>query len=153
MNDLGMLIDVSHLSDEGFWDAIKYSKAPIVASHSNARSLCNHPRNLTDEMIKALAKKGGVAGLNLYPYFINTTGIVHIDEMVAHIVHMYQTGGEDVIAIGTDFDGFDEGESEITHMGQIEQLYHAIKSNGFSERQVDKFWSGNALRLIREGMR
>ncbi len=150
MNELGMIIDVSHLSDGGFWDVLKYSKNPVVASHSNARSLCNHPRNLSDEMIKALAYKGGIAGINLYPYFINKNGKATVKDIANHVWHMYQTGGEDIIAVGTDLDGFDEGELEISHIGEIEKLYEAVKRRGLSERQMEKFWSGNAMRVINE---
>lgn len=149
MNALGMLIDVSHLSDGGFWDALKYSKAPVVASHSNCRTLCEHPRNLSDEMIKALADKGGIAGINLYPYFINKNGVARAEDIADHIVYMYQIGGEDVIAIGTDFDGFDEGEFEIAHMGEMRKLYDVVKRRGFTERQMEKFWNGNAMRVMK----
>ena len=150
MNELGMLIDVSHLSDGGFWDVLKYSKKPIVASHSNVRSLCNHPRNLSDEMIKALAEQGGIAGVNLYPYFINKNGKATVEDIADHVWHMYQTGGEDFIAVGTDFDGFDEGELEIAHIGEMGKLYHAVKRRGLTERQMEKFWSGNAMRVMQQ---
>ncbi len=148
MNELGMIIDVSHLSDGGFWDVLKYSKKPVVASHSNARRLCDHPRNLSDEMIKALANKGGIAGINLYPYFVNKSGKATVEDIADHVWHMYRTGGEDFIAVGTDFDGFDEGELEIAHIGEIEKLYAAVKRRGLSERQMEKFWSGNAMRVM-----
>ena len=150
MNQLGMIIDVSHLSDGGFWDVLKHSKKPVVASHSNARSLCNHPRNLSDEMIKALADRGGIAGINLYPYFIKKNGKATVDDIAAHVWHMYQTGGEDFVAIGTDFDGFDEGELEIVDIGEMGKLYDAVKRRGLSERQMEKFWIGNAMRVINE---
>jgi len=153
MNRLGMIIDVSHLSDDGFWDVLKYSSKPFVASHSNARALCNHPRNLSDDMIKALAEKGGVMGINFYPYFIRESGSATIENIVEHIQHIYQIGGEDVIAIGTDFDGFDEGKSEISHLGQMDVVYDAIKRQGFTERQIDKIWNRNAMRVIKDGMR
>jgi len=150
MNDLGMIIDVSHLSDGGFWDVIKHSTKPVVASHSNARVLCNHPRNLTDEMIKALAETGCVAGVNFYPYFLHESGKATTEDIAEHLWHMYQVGGEDVVAFGTDFDGFDEGELDITHMGEMNLVYNAIKKRGFSERQMDKILSGNILRVLRE---
>ncbi len=150
MNELGMIIDVSHLSDGGFWDVLKYSKKPVVASHSNARRLCEHPRNLSDEMIKALANKGGVAGINLYPYFINKSGKATVEDIADHVRHMYQTGGEDFVAIGTDFDGFDEGELEIMHIGEMGKLYDVVKKRGFTERQMEKFWSGNAMREMKQ---
>lgn len=150
MNQLGMLIDVSHLSDGGFWDVLEHSKEPVLASHSNVRALCSHPRNLSDEMIRALAKKGGIAGLNLYPYFIHESGRITLEDIAKHVVHMYRIGGEDVLSIGTDFDGFDEGISEITHMGQMEQLYEAIKKCGFTERQMEKIWCKNAMRIMKQ---
>ena len=148
MNELGMIIDVSHLSDGGFWDVVRYSSKPFVASHSNARALCNHPRNLTDEMIKALSEKGGVAGVNFYPYFLRENGKATVADIAEHLWHMYQVGGEDVVAIGTDFDGFDEGELDITHMGDMNRVYDAIEKRGFSERQIDKILNSNILRVL-----
>lgn len=148
MNELGMVIDVSHMSDGGFWDALKYSKKPVVASHSNARSLCNHPRNLSDEMIKALAEKGGVAGVNFYPYFVRENGKISAEDLADHIVHMYQVGGEDFVAIGTDFDGFDEGESDVKDIGQMRYVYDIVKQRGFTESQMEKIWFRNALRVL-----
>ena len=150
MNELGMLIDVSHLSDQGFWDVIEYSSKPIVASHSNARSICNHARNLTDEMIKALAEQGGIAGINFYPYFVRENGVSSADDLAEHVAHMYRVGGEDCIAIGTDFDGFDEGVTEIEHIGEMNLFYEAIKRKGFTERQIEKIWYQNAERLLKD---
>lgn len=150
MNELGTMIDVSHLSDGGFWDVLKHSKKPVVASHSNARALCPHPRNLTDDMIRALAEKGGVAGINFYPYFLNESGKADIDDLIRHIEHLYYVGGEEFVAIGTDFDGFDEGELDITHLGEIHYLYEALKKRKFNDSQIEKFWNKNALRVIKE---
>ena len=150
MNELGMLIDLSHMSDGGFWDVLKYSEKPVVASHSNARSLCNHPRNLSDEMIKALAEKGGVAGVNFYPYFVRENGKISAEDIADHIVHMYQVGGEDFVAIGTDFDGFDEGESDIKDIGQMNYVYDIVKKRGFTESQMEKIWCRNVLRVLKE---
>lgn len=150
MNELGMIIDVSHLSDGGFWDVLKYSKKPVIASHSNARCLCDHPRNLSDKMIKALADKGGIAGVNLYPYFINKAGKATVEDVAEHVMHMYKIGGEDFISVGTDFDGFDEGELEVSNIGEIDKLYEAVKRRGLSGRQMEKFWSRNAMRAMQE---
>lgn len=150
MNELGMLIDVSHLSDGGFWDVLKHSKKPIVASHSNARTLCPHPRNLSDDMIKALANKGGIAGVNFYPYFLNKNGKVTAEDIASHIEYIYRKGGEDVVTIGTDFDGFDEGKLGLTHIGEMGKVYDAVKRRGFTERQMEKFWSQNAMRVMKE---
>ena len=150
MNELGMIVDVSHLSDGGFWDVIKYSKKPVVASHSNARSLCPHPRNLTDEMIKALANKGGVSGINFYPIFLNGSTKSDIDDLIRHIEHMHHVGGEDFVAMGTDFDGFDDGTSCIKDIGQMDLLYDALKKRKFNDSQIEKFWYKNASRVMRE---
>ena len=150
MNELGMMIDVSHLSDGGFWDVIRHSKKPMVASHSNARTLCDHPRNLTDEMIKALAEQGGVAGVNLYPYFLHKSGKATADDIANHVWHMYQVGGENVVAYGTDFDGFDLGELDIAHMGQMNRVYESVRKRGFTERQMEKLLNGNILRVMQE---
>lgn len=150
MNDLGMIVDVSHLSDGGFWDVLKYSKKPIVASHSNARALCAHPRNLTDEMIRAMAEKGGVAGVNFYPLFVHESQKITAENLAEHVEHMYNVGGEDFVAMGTDFDGFGDGESTITNISQMNEVYDAIRKRGFTESQMDKIWSGNILRVIKE---
>lgn len=150
MNRRGMVIDVSHLSDGGFWDVIKYSKAPVVASHSNARALCPHPRNLSDEMIRVLAGKGGIAGVNFYPYFLNGKEKAGTDDLLRHIEYMYQLGGEDFIALGTDFDGFHDAVNEIDCATKLPLLYDAMQRRGFHERQMEKFCWGNAKRLIQE---
>lgn len=150
MNDLGMMVDVSHLSDGGFWDVMKYSKKPVVASHSNARALCEHPRNLTDDMIRALAECGGVSGINFYPAFLNGTAKSDIDDLVRHIEHMYYVGGEDFVAMGTDFDGFDDSVSAIGNIGEMPLLYDALKKRKFNDSQIEKFWNKNALRVIKE---
>lgn len=150
MNELGMIVDVSHLSDGGFWDVLRYSRKPVVASHSNARSLCAHPRNLSDEMIRALAGNGGVTGVNLYPYFVNILGKATAEDIAKHVTYLYNVGGEELIAMGTDFDGFGEGELELSHIGDMEKLYAAIKREGFTERQMELFWKANAMRIIKE---
>lgn len=149
MNELGMLVDVSHMSDGGFWDVLKYSKKPVVASHSNARAICNHPRNLSDEMIRALSEQGGVIGVNTYPYFVHSSGKASMELLAEHMVYIYQVGGEDVLGIGTDFDGYDEGESDFHHMGQMNDFYEVIKKRGFTERQMEKIWFQNILRVIK----
>ena len=149
MNELGMIVDVSHMSDGGFWDVLKHSKRPVVASHSNARALCNHPRNLSDEMVRALANQGGVIGMNTYPYFVHSSGIASMEKMADHMVHIYKVGGEDVLGIGTDFDGYDEGTSDFHHIGQMNEFYEVVKKRGFTERQMEKIWNQNILRVIK----
>lgn len=150
MNDLGMLVDVSHMSDGGFWDVIHTSKKPVVASHSCARSLCNHPRNLTDEMLRALGEKGGLAALNFYPAFIREDQKASKEDLAAHIKHMINVAGMDAVAIGTDFDGFEGGELEIDKTGKMSLLYHTLKKERFTEEQLEKIWFGNVMRVIKE---
>jgi len=151
MGELGMIVDVSHASDGSFWDVIKYAKGPVVASHSNCRALCNHPRNLSDEMIRALAQRGGVCGLNLYGVFLGTKNESRIDEMTAHLLHMINVGGIECAAIGTDFDGFRGMDvMEISKLSEMEKLWEALRKKGLGEQQLDKIWSQNVLRVLKE---
>ncbi len=150
MNEKRMLIDVSHLSDGGFWDVLKTSGSPIVASHSNAREICSHPRNMTDKMIKALAEKGGVIGMNFYPSFIRENGKACVEDVVTHIRHIVNVGCMASVCIGTDFDVFSGESIEIERAGQMYLLYHTLKRAGFTEGQIEKIWWKNAMRIIKE---
>lgn len=150
MNEMGMIIDVSHLSDGGFWDVVEISKCPIVASHSNAREICSHPRNLTDEMIRAIGENGGVIGINFYPRFLKTNGKAGVDDIVAHLNHIINVGGIECACIGTDFDGFSGESTEIEKMGQMHLLCDALKKNGIKENYIEKIWKENAMRIIKE---
>ncbi len=152
MNRLGMLIDVSHLSDAGFYDVAKLSKQPFIATHSNARACTPHPRNLTDDMIRLLADKGGVMGLNFESFFLNAgEPTIHssIEDMLRHLKHIRNIGGIEVMAVGTDFDGTTH-TAEIANMGEMDKLAEAMKKNGFSEEEVDHIYYKNAWRLIKE---
>ena len=149
MNDLGMLIDVSHLSDGGFRDIIELSKKPVSATHSNCRALCGHRRNLTDEMIRALANKGGVSGLNFCPDFLTEDGLqlCRIEDLCRHVLHFIAVGGEDCVGLGTDFDGI-SGTFEVGQPSEMYMLFDALGKKGLSERQIEKFAYGNVLRLM-----
>lgn len=151
MNKLGIIVDVSHLSDQGFYDVAELAVKPFVASHSNARILKEHPRNLTDGMIKMLAEKGGVAGLNFEKTFLGNAPVSRIDDMVLHIKHMCQVGGIEVVAIGSDFDGI-SSEIEIAHAGEFNKLISALEEGGFSQDEIEKICWGNALRIIKDTM-
>lgn len=153
MNETGIIVDVSHLSDGGFWDVLSKSRAPVAASHSNARAKCGHPRNLSDGMIKALAEKGGIAGVNFYPYFLNESGNASLEDISEHIMYMHKTGGEDFTAIGTDFDGFDGSPFGMENIGQTENLFSDLKKRGLTERQIEKISHLNAERLMKEVLR
>ncbi|WP_392486890.1 dipeptidase [Haloimpatiens sp. FM7315] len=149
MNRLGMIVDVSHLSDAGFYDVIKYSSKPIMASHSNSREIQNHSRNLTDDMIKALAENGGVMGLNFCNAFLSSKKIGSVGDMAKHIKHIVNVGGIDIMAVGTDFDGINN-PPEIEDIGGIYKLYEELRKQGFSEEDIDKIFYKNALRVIKE---
>ena len=149
MGELGMIVDVSHASDGTSSDVLKYAKGPVVASHSNCRAVCNHPRNLSDDMIRRLAEKGGVAGLNFYGCFLDGSNESRMDAMVEHLKHMVKVGGSEFPAIGTDFDGFDGMERmEIPDMGQMGCLARALEKAGVTTRQIEKIWSENVLRVL-----
>lgn len=152
MNELGMLIDVSHLSDGGFYDVAKTSKKPFVASHSNCRSLCNHPRNLTDDMLRILGECGGVAGVNFGPEFLDDSeGNENscVEQMSRHLQHMIRLGGIECAAIGTDFDGI-EGNLEIGSPAQMEKLFVRLKKDGLSEDQIEQIAYKNVMRVIKD---
>ena len=151
MNTMGMLIDVSHLSDGGFWDIIKLSKKPIVATHSNCRALCGHQRNLTDDMIVALAENGGVSGINFAAMFLAEHGGEHstVEDLCRHVLHFINIGGEDCVGLGTDFDGI-SGTFEIGQPTEMHLLFDSLRNKGLTERQIEKFAFGNVLRLLRD---
>lgn len=145
-----ILIDVSHLSDGGFWDLMG-TKAKVVASHSNARAVADHPRNLSDDMIRALADHGGVMGLNFCPGFLcddfgSGERCSRISDMIVMLHHVHDVGGEDVMALGTDFDGIG-GKLEIGSVDMLHLLREAMEGE-FSETVIDKFFHGNALRVL-----
>lgn len=152
MNHIGMIVDVSHLSDAGFYDVAKISKKPFVASHSNARELSPHRRNLTDDMIRIIANKGGVAGLNFAPAFLNkdiANQNSRIELMVEHLNYVKNIGGEDVLALGSDLDGV-EGKLEINSTDKMPNLFEALRKDGWSENLIEKFAYRNVSRLIKD---
>ncbi|KAB3527359.1 dipeptidase [Alkaliphilus serpentinus] len=152
MNRLGILIDVSHLSDGGFYNVAKVTKKPFIASHSNAREATPHSRNLTDDMIRILAEKGGVMGINFCGNFLNRDvhdGNSRVEDMVRHIQHIHKVGGIDVIALGSDFDGINS-IMEIKDFGEIGLLVKALERKGFNINQLEKICHGNALRVIKD---
>ncbi len=154
MERLGMIPDVSHLSDAGFWDVADNSTKPFVASHSNARAICPHARNLTDDMIRALANKGGVMGLNFCADFLiqKPAGVPNpgsIADIVAHAKHIANVGGIEVLGLGSDFDGI-ETHKELAGAQGMGKLAEALVKGGFHASEVDKIFYENVLRLYRE---
>lgn len=147
MNELGIIADVSHLSDGGFEDVYRYSKRPFIASHSNARSICPHNRNLTDDMIRKLAEKGGLAGLNFCGDFLSPDGRSTTEAMVRHIRHMMNVGGHEIVGIGTDFDGV-EDELEISGCQYIAKLPEAMDRAGFTTDEIEDVCYRNAEKFM-----
>lgn len=150
MNRLGMIVDVSHLSDGGFWDVAKHSKKPFVASHSNARKLMNHPRNLSDDMLKAIGNGGGTAGLNFYPAFVHPSLDAKAEYLGVQVRYMADKAGMDAVSIGTDFDGFTGDGQHIRSTAELPKLADVLAKEGFSQSEMEKIFYKNALRVIRE---
>lgn len=152
MNDLGIVVDVSHLNEGGFYDVARCSAKPFVATHSNAFALSPSPRNLKDDQIRILADKGGVSGLNFYGGFLNEDiddEESRVERLCDHAMYMMNKGGEDFIAIGTDFDG-GIGDLEIPSCDHMEVLFEALKKRGMTQRQFDKFTHENVERVLKE---
>ncbi len=149
MNELGIIIDVSHLSDSGFYDVIKYSKQPIVASHSNARTVCGVVRNLTDDMILKLKENGGVMGINYCSDFVSKSQTNQIPDIIKHINHIKKIAGVDVISLGSDFDGIPTplGMSDCT---KTLALKDALVKEGYTNEEIKKIFSLNFLRVFKK---
>ncbi|HSL94253.1 MAG TPA: dipeptidase [Bacillota bacterium] len=148
MNRLGMIVDVSHLSERSFWDCIETSRQPIIASHSNAKALCGHVRNLTDDQIVALAKNGGVMGINLSSEFLVQEGQASIADVVRHIDHICALVGPEHVGLGADFDGIKEPPFGLMDVSQFPALTEALVEHGFDEIFIKGFLGGNFMRVI-----
>lgn len=149
MNRLGMIVDVSHLTDEGFWDVIEVSRQPIIASHSNARAVCDHPRNLTDDQIVALAKNGGVMGMNFAPAFVRPEAPT-IEDLLDHIDHICRLVGPDHVGLGSDFDGISGTPRGLEDVTQLPSLTAGLVRRGYREADIRKILGDNHLRVMRE---
>lgn len=149
MERLGIIIDVSHLSDKGFDDVYEYTTKPFVASHSNARSICNVARNLSDDMIKKIASRGGVIGINYCKDFLDDDGIGDIKTIVKHIKHIISVGGVECVGLGSDFDGIKKRET-LSDASFMNELYLELKSQSFKEEDIEKIFYKNVLRVYKE---
>ena len=150
MNELGIVVDVSHLSDGGFRDVAKISKKPFIATHSNSRAMTNHPRNMSDEMIRTLAEKGGVMGLNFAPAFLMEQGREsRIEDMVRHVLHIRNVGGRGVLALGSDFDGI-SGKLEVDTPAKMPLLADALQKAGLTESEMEDMWYKNICRVFHD---
>ena len=149
MQDLGIIVDCSHLNDAGTEQLGDILDVPFIASHSNAREVTAHTRNLPDNLIKLIANKGGVIGLNFAQSFLGTSPVSRIEDIVKHGLYLINKGGEDVVALGTDFDGI-KPNTEIKDASEMYRLYDAFKEAGLSVEQCEKLFWKNADRLLKE---
>lgn len=155
MERLGIIPDVSHLSDAGIRDVCRLAKKPFCASHSNARALCHRGRNLPDKLIRSISERGGVIGANYYgPFLSNTPNVLgcyysYVSDIAAHIHHIANVGGIGCIGLGSDFDGIDNN-LEMKNCGHMELLESSLKKTGFHESEIDKIFYQNVLSFYKE---
>ena len=147
MNRLGIMVDMSHAAEKSFYDALEISSMPIVCSHSSSRALCDHPRNLTDDQMRALAAKGGVAQTTLYPGFLKKDGEATIIDAIEHLEHAIKIMGIDNVGLGTDFDG-DGGVKGLADSSELINFTRQLLARRYSERDIQKIWGGNFLRVM-----
>jgi microsomal dipeptidase-like Zn-dependent dipeptidase/gamma-glutamyl-gamma-aminobutyrate hydrolase PuuD len=147
MNDYGIMVDLSHASEKSFYDALQISRTPIVCSHSNCRALCDHPRNLTDDQLRALAARGGVAHTTLYAGFLRKDGQATILDAIRHLEHAIDIMGIDNVGLGTDFDG-DGGVPGLADSSELINFTLHLLRRKYSEAYIRKIWGGNWLRVM-----
>lgn len=149
MNRLGLMVDLSHGGEKSFYDALDISSTPIVCSHSNCKALCDVPRNLTDDQLRALARKGGVAQTTLYHGFLKKDGEASILDAMDHLEHAIKIMGIDHVGIGTDFDG-DGGVKGIADASELINFTKQLLARRYSKEDIEKIWGGNWIRVMKE---
>lgn len=147
MADLGMVVDVSHLSERSFWDVLNTARAPVVATHSNAAGLTPHRRNLTDDQLREITKLGGVVGVNFYPSF---TGGPRLQHILDHIEYLARVMGIDHVALGSDFDGYSHVVEDLEDVSKLPNLTAGLIERGYSPADVRKILGNNALRVFKQ---
>ena len=139
MNKLGIIVDMSHAAEKSFFDTLDLSEQPIVCSHSSSRALCDHPRNLTDDQMRALAAKGGVAQTTVYHGFLRKDSEATILDAIAHLEHAIKVMGIDHVGLGTDFDG-DGGVRGLADSSELINFTRQLLARRYSERDIQKIW-------------
>ncbi len=150
MNELKMIVDVSHITVKGFWDVLEVTNVPIMASHSNVYSICPHIRNLNDEQIKALIKTESMIGINLYPLFLNGEKQANTKDIIRHIDYILSLGGENSLGLGTDFDGIDYTCTDITSADRLYVLFDEMLKQGYKEDVIEKISHKNFMSFLKK---
>lgn len=149
MDREGILPDASHLNEAGFWDICEHAALPPIASHSNCRWLCDVPRNLRKEQVRAIIERGGFIGINFYGNFLSEGGTATMDDVVRHIDALCEMGAEDVIGFGSDFDGIDVWPEGLAHPGEFGNVLDALRRRGYSEAMLEKLAGLNLWNLLK----
>ena len=149
MNKLGMIIDLSHIAEKGFWEVLELSDVPVIASHSNSRAIWDHPRNLTDEQIKGIAQKNGLIGLNFVSEFIGAPA-AGMKKLLEHIDHILELVGDDYLAFGSDFDGTDNLLSGISDVTIYPKIIAELEKRNYKKSTIQKLCWGNCLRILQQ---
>lgn len=152
LNEIGMVIDLSHISEKGFWDVNKYTKKPYILSHSNSKEICDHPRNINKEQFKALVKAKGVIGINFCPLFLNKSNKASSDDIIKHIEFFMAEGGEDAIGLGSDFDGIDICPCDINNPKNLDIIFNKLLKLNYSEMQVKKIAGLNFENFVKNNL-
>ncbi|MBQ4023095.1 MAG: gamma-glutamyl-gamma-aminobutyrate hydrolase family protein [Prevotella sp.] len=147
MNKYGIMVDLSHAAEKSFYDALDISQTPIVCSHSNCRALCDHPRNLTDDQLRALAQRGGLCHITLYGGFLRASGEATVMDALNHLEHAIELMGIDHVGLGTDFDG-DGGVRGLADASELINFTLHLMRRKYSERDIERIWGGNWIRLM-----
>jgi len=146
-NELGITVDVSHLSEKSFWDVWQLSSKPIIASHSNAKAICNHPRNLTDDQIRAIVQCEGLIGLTYVPWFVTDGQMARMEDLMKHINHMLALGAENQLVLGSDFDGFDNNIEGLRTPRDVNDLEQQLLQH-YEREFVEKLMWRNAYQFL-----
>ena len=148
--ELGIVVDLAHLNEQGFWDAVAVARQPVVASHANARAVCDHPRNLTDAQLRAIAAHGGVVGLNLYPPFLTTADRAGLDDILRQLDYLLEVAGPQTVGLGFDFDGIEVTPVDLPEITALPRLLSALDRLGLDSAARAGLLGGNWLRVFRQ---
>jgi len=149
MNRLGMVVDLAHINRQGFFDTLNISSDPVIVSHANARAVCDHPRNLADDQLRALRDIDGVIGMSCCPDFVDPA-YATIDKLLDHFVHVAEVAGVEHLGIGADFDGIQEVIAGLEDVTGLPRLAEGLSQRGFSREEIDKITHKNFIRVLKK---